>query len=87
MFKMSSLNHEIDGQTEQTNRTLEDMLRMYVGKKQHSWNKLLYMVEFAYNDHFHNIIRVSPFYILYSQEYKTLLLILDSKALMIGLER
>ncbi len=36
-IKLSSAYHpESDGQTERTNRTLEDMLRMYVGKKQHS---------------------------------------------------
>jgi hypothetical protein len=36
-IKLSTAYHpETDGQTERTNRTLEDMLRMYVGKKQHS---------------------------------------------------
>ena len=36
-IKLSTAYHpKIDGQTKQTNRTLKDMLRMYVGKKQHS---------------------------------------------------
>jgi hypothetical protein len=62
---------ETDGQTKQTNRTLEDMLRMYVGKKQHSWVKWLYLVEFAYNKTLHNSIGVSPFFALYGQECRT----------------
>jgi hypothetical protein len=42
-IKLSTAYHpETDGQTEQSNRTLEDMLRMYVGKKQHSWVKWLF---------------------------------------------
>lgn len=44
------------------------MLRMYVGEKQHSRDKEFFIIEFAYNDHLHSIIGVSPFYILYGQE-------------------
>lgn len=36
-IKLSTTYHpKTDGQTKRTNITLEDMLRMYVGKKQHS---------------------------------------------------
>lgn len=71
-IKLSTAYHpESDGQTERTNRTLEDMLRMYVGKKQHSWDKWLHLIEFAYNDHIHSSIGVSPFYVLYGQECRT----------------
>lgn len=39
-IKLSTAYHpEMDGQTEQTNITLEDMLKMYVGKRQQSWDK------------------------------------------------
>lgn len=41
---------------------------MYVGEKQHSRDKEFFIIEFAYNDHLHSIIGVSPFYILYGQE-------------------
>lgn len=39
---------------------------MYVGKKQYSWDKWLYMIEFAYNDHLHSIVVViqSMFYMV-----------------------
>jgi hypothetical protein len=71
-IKLSTAYHpETDGQTERTNRTLEDMLRMYVGKKQHSWDKWLHMIEFAYNQNIHSSIGVSPFYALYGQECRT----------------
>ena len=71
-IKLSTAYHlETNGQTERTNRTLEDMLRMYVDKKQNSWDKWLHMIEFAYNDHLHSSIGVSSFYALYGQECRT----------------
>jgi len=41
---------ETDGQTERTNRTLEQILRAYVGYKQNDWDKHLRLAEFAYNN-------------------------------------
>jgi hypothetical protein len=71
-IKMSTAYHpETDGQTKRTNKTLEDMLRMYARKKQHSWIKWLYLVEFAYNEKLHSSIGVRPFFALYGQEYRT----------------
>ena len=61
----------MDGQIERTNKTLEDMLRIYVDKKQHSWDKWLHMIEFAYNDHIHSCIGVGPLYVLYGQNVET----------------
>ena len=60
------------GQTERTNRTLEDMLRMYVDKRQQSWDKWLHLIEFVYYDYIHSSIGVSPLYALYGQECRTL---------------
>ena len=71
-IKLSPAYHpETDEQTERTNITLEDMLWMYVGKRQHSWGKWLHLIEFAYNDHMDSSIGVSPFYVLYGQECRT----------------
>ena len=39
--KTFAYHPKMDGQIERTNRILEDMLRMYVGKRQQSWNKWL----------------------------------------------
>ena len=63
------------------------MLRMYVGKRQQSWYKWLHMIKFAYNDHVHGNIGVSPLCILYGQQCRTLItlstLTLDLKLLTI----
>ena len=49
-ISMGSPYHpETDGHTERTNKILEDMLRMDVGKRQQSWEKWLYLIQFAYN--------------------------------------
>ena len=48
---MSTAYHpQTDGQTERLNRTLEEMLRAYVGYKQDNWDEYLTMAEFAYNN-------------------------------------
>jgi hypothetical protein len=71
-IKLSTAYHpETDGQTKRTNRTLEDMLRMYLGKRQQSWNKWLHLIEFVYNDHVHSNIVVNLFYVLYGQGCRT----------------
>ena len=44
-ISMSYAYHpKTDGQTEKTNKSLEDMLKMYVGKKPQSWDKWLYLI-------------------------------------------
>jgi hypothetical protein len=43
-----SYHPETDGQTERTNQTLEDMLRMYVMDQQKRREEILPLVEFAY---------------------------------------
>ena len=63
---MSSGDHpETDGQTERVNQTLEDMLRSYVSLRQHTWNKWLPLLEFAYNDRKHSSTGMSPFELNY----------------------
>jgi transposase InsO family protein len=52
---------ETDGQTERTNQTLEDMLRMYVMDQQKSWEEFLPLVELAYNNSYQRTIKMAPF--------------------------
>ena len=48
---MSTAFHpQTDGQTEQMNRTLEDMLQIYTTYKQDKWNDYLPAAEFTYNN-------------------------------------
>ena len=63
---MSSGDHpETDGQTERVNQTLEDMLRSYVSLRQHTWNRWLPLLEFAYNVRKHSSTGMSPFELNY----------------------
>ena len=49
--KLSSAYHpQTDGQTESTNRTLEEMLRAYVQPDQNDWDEHLACAEFAINN-------------------------------------
>ncbi|KAK8928937.1 hypothetical protein KSP39_PZI017240 [Platanthera zijinensis] len=71
-LKFSTAFHpQTDGQTERTNRTLEDMLRMCTldfGKK---WEDHLFMVEFAYNNSYQASIKMTPYEALYGRRCRT----------------
>jgi hypothetical protein len=71
-FNMSTANHaQTDGQTERANRTIEDMLRAYVGPYQDDWDQHLTAVEFAYNDSVQLSSGHTPFYLNYGQHPST----------------
>ena len=46
----TAFHPQTDGQTERANRTLEQMLRMFVNSAQDDWDEYLPFVEFAYNN-------------------------------------
>lgn len=69
---MSTAYHpETDGQSERTNRTLEDMLRAYVNNKHDDWDLHLTAAEFAYNDAMQASTKHTPFYLNYGQHPAT----------------
>jgi hypothetical protein len=71
-IKLNTIYHpKIYGQIEWTNKTIGDMLQMYAGRRQHSWNKWLYLGEFAYNQRLHSNIGCSPLFTSYMHDYKT----------------
>jgi hypothetical protein len=43
-------------------------LRIYVNYQQNNWIKLLFVTEFAYNNNWHNVIKMSSFTTLYRDE-------------------
>lgn len=59
---------QTDGQTEQVNQMVEDMLRAYVMQQPTKWEEYLHLVEFAYNNGYHTSLRMSPFEVLYGQK-------------------
>ena len=63
---MSTAYHpQTDGQTERTNRVLEDMLRMYVSASQTDWDTKLSCAEFAINNADHESTGTTPFMLNY----------------------
>ena len=61
-LSMSTAYHpQTDGQTERANRTLEDMIRHYVGPDQTDWDEHLPALEFAYNNSKQASTNMTPF--------------------------
>ena len=58
----SGYHPEGDGQTERTNQTLEQYLRMYCNYQQDNWAELLPLAEFAYNNAPSATTGISPFF-------------------------
>jgi len=58
----SGYHPEADGQTERTNQTLEQYLRIYCNYQQSNWSELLPLAEFAYNNAPSATTGISPFF-------------------------
>ena len=67
----SSYHPQSDGQTERTNRVLEDMLRHYVGPFHDDWDRHLALAEFAINNSYQESIKNTPFRLNYGRDPKT----------------
>ena len=58
----SGYHPEGDGQTECSNQTLEQYIRVYCNYQQDNWFMLLPLVEFAYNNAPSTTTTITPFY-------------------------
>lgn len=58
----SGYHPQADGQTERTNQTLEQYLRMYCNYQQDNWSTLLPLAEFAFNNAPSATTGISPFF-------------------------
>ena len=58
----SGYHPEGDGQTERTNQTLEQYLRIFCNYQQDNWNTLLPLAEFTYNNTPSATMGISPFF-------------------------
>ncbi|MCO5580207.1 hypothetical protein L7F22_034073 [Adiantum nelumboides] len=60
----SSFHPQIDGQSEEANSTVVDLLKCYVSKHKGKWEQYLPLVEYAYNNTVHSSIDKAPFEIV-----------------------
>ena len=61
----------MDGQSERTIQTLEDMLRACVLEFKGSWDRYLPLMEFAYNNSYQSSIEMVPYEALYGRKCRT----------------
>src|SRR5213078_2283608 len=66
----TAFHPQTDGQTERTNQTAEQYLRIYCNYQQDNWYDLLPLAEFSYNNAQHSSIGCSPFYANYGYNPK-----------------
>jgi hypothetical protein len=67
----SAYHPQTDGQTEQVNQILEDMLRACVLEHQGSWDQNLPWAEFSYNNSYQESLKITPFEVLYRRRCHT----------------
>ena len=63
----TAFHPQSDGQTERTNRLVEDYLRHYVNASQDNWDDLLSVAEFAINNAWQESVQATPFELNYGQ--------------------
>ena len=63
----SGFHPKTDDHTERGNRSIEEMLRAYIGKCHNNWDERLDMVEFTYNNSVHSSSCYTPFYLCYGR--------------------
>ena len=81
VFKLSYTSHrkttaydpQTNGLTERLNKTIADMLSMYVDVRHKTWDQVLPYVTFAYNTAIQETTRFTPFRLVYGREVQTML--------------
>lgn len=64
----SAYHPQTNGLTERFNRTLSDMLSMYVSQDHDNWDRILPFITFAYNTATQDTTHYSPFILTYNRE-------------------
>ena len=67
----TAFHPQIDGQSEKTIQSLEDMLRIYVMDFGGQWDLHLLLIEFAYNNSYHASIEMAPYKALYGRKCRS----------------
>jgi hypothetical protein len=55
-------------QTKKQNQTLKQYLKIYVNYQQNNWTRLLFVIEYVYNNNWHNVIKMNSFTTLYRDD-------------------
>ncbi len=63
----SSYHPQTDGQTERSNRTIEEILRCYCNEQQNNWDQYISSVEQALNHSLHSSLNETPYSVVYQQ--------------------
>lgn len=67
----TAYHSQMNGQSERTIQTLEDILRTCILQWKGNWDEYLSLVEFAYNNNYHSSIGIATFEALYSKTCRT----------------
>ncbi|KAL0394765.1 UNVERIFIED_CONTAM: Transposon Tf2-11 polyprotein [Sesamum latifolium] len=67
----TAFHPQIDGQSERTIQTLEDMMRACIMEFKGNWDDHLPLMEFAYNNSFHSSIGMAPYKALYGRRCRS----------------
>jgi hypothetical protein len=67
----SSYHPQTNGQTEQVNQIVEDMLRASIMHFDKSWDNCLSLAEFSYNNRYQASLKMAPFEALYGRRCRT----------------
>ena len=62
---------QTDGEIEIISQVLGNMLQIYVSDYPNKWEDYLHLVEFAYNNHYQDSTKLSPFETLYGRKCHT----------------
>jgi hypothetical protein len=67
----STYQPQTNSQTKRVNQILEDMIRACSLKDKKSWDKCHLYAEFSYNNSYQEILKMSPFELLYGRKCRT----------------
>ncbi|GJR41280.1 putative reverse transcriptase domain-containing protein [Tanacetum coccineum] len=71
LYMSTAYHPQMDGQSERTIQTLEDMLRAYAINFGKDWVNHLPLVEFSYNNSYYASIKAAPFEALYGRKCRS----------------
>jgi hypothetical protein len=71
LIRRSAYHPQIEGRMEQVNQIIKDMLRACVLTDGPKWDKHLPLSKFSYNNSYQEIIKMSPFEVLYGRPCRT----------------